>query len=100
MTSPEHAAIQAILAAAVEESHRNREGDQARYIPELASVSVEQTSAAVKLADGTLFSAGDATHEFTFQRRDGHAPRRKPAKPSASHSLTRLPAVWTGLCAA
>jgi glutaminase len=67
MSSPEHAAIQAILATAVEKSRRNREGEQARYIPELAAVPAEQTSAAVMLTDGTLFTAGDANHEFTFQ---------------------------------
>jgi glutaminase len=67
MTSPEHAAIQAILAAAVEKSRRNREGEPANYIPELASVSLEQTSAAVMLTGGTIFTAGDSSHEFTFQ---------------------------------
>jgi glutaminase len=67
MSSAEHAAIQAILAAAVEKSRRNREGEPANYIPELASVPLEQTSASVKLTDGTAFSAGDAAHEFTFQ---------------------------------
>jgi glutaminase len=67
MPPPEHAAIQAILAAAVEKSRRNREGEPASYIPELASVPLERTSAAVKLVDGTAFAAGDEAHEFTFQ---------------------------------
>ena len=67
MSSAEHAKIQAILSAAVEKSRRNREGEPASYIPELASVPIEQTSAAVRLVDGTAFAAGDADHRFTFQ---------------------------------
>ena len=67
MTSPEPAVIQAVLAAALEKSRRNREGQPASYIPELASVPLELTSAAVKLVDGTLLTAGDDSHEFTFQ---------------------------------
>ena len=67
MASAEHAKIQAILSAAVEKSRRNREGEPANYIPELAFVPIEQTSAAVKLVDGATFADGDADHRFTFQ---------------------------------
>lgn len=67
MSSAEETAILAILAGAVEKSRRNREGEPANYIPELASVPLEQTSAAVKLETGETFMAGDAGHEFTFQ---------------------------------
>jgi len=60
--------IQATLEAAVERSRRNREGSPASYIPELASVSLENTSAALVLTSGHVVTAGDhATHQFTFQ---------------------------------
>jgi glutaminase len=68
MADPEHAAIQEALELAVEKSRRNREGEPASYIPELASVPLEQTSASITLTDGTSLIAGDAAdHEFTFQ---------------------------------
>ncbi len=67
MPRPERAEIQAILAAAVEKSRRNREGEPANYIPELATAPLEQTSAALQLTDGTRLSAGDPSHDFTFQ---------------------------------
>ena len=46
MSSPEQAVIQAILKTALEKALRNREGEPANYIPELASVPLERTSAA------------------------------------------------------
>jgi len=62
------AKIQEALDAAIVKSRRNREGLPASYIPELASVDLEATSAAVVLCDGTRALAGDsATHRFTFQ---------------------------------
>jgi glutaminase len=60
--------IQAVLDRAVEKSRRNHEGFPASYIPELANVPLESTSAAVRLASGELITAGDADrHRFTFQ---------------------------------
>lgn len=60
--------IQATLSAALERSRRNREGAPASYIPELAQVPLENTSAAVLLAGGQLVTAGDAaSHRLTFQ---------------------------------
>jgi glutaminase len=60
--------IQSVLDRAVEKSRRNHEGLPASYIPELANVPLESTSAAVRLASGELFTAGDAEqHRFTFQ---------------------------------
>ncbi len=68
MSDPAHSAIQAILDHAVAKARRNAEGEPARYIPELASVPLERTSAAVQLVNGDRFMAGDAVdHEFTFQ---------------------------------
>jgi glutaminase len=68
MSLAEHAAIQGILDFAVEKSRRNRQGEPANYIPDLASVPLERTSAAVLLSSGESFTAGDtASHEFTFQ---------------------------------
>jgi glutaminase len=61
------ATISAVLRAALEKSRRNREGEPANYIPELAEVALEQTSASIKLANGESFHAGDADHELTFQ---------------------------------
>jgi glutaminase len=66
VTDPEQ--IQAVLDTAVARARRNREGAPADYIPELAGVSLEMTSAAVTLVDGTRIVSGDAaTHRFTFQ---------------------------------
>ncbi|MET0795587.1 MAG: glutaminase A [Polyangiaceae bacterium] len=68
MAIPEYAAIQDCLDLAVEKSRRNREGEPASYIPDLASVPLERTSASITLSDGTSLLAGDtADHEFTFQ---------------------------------
>src|SRR5213075_927103 len=68
MPAPELPTVQAALSAAVERSRRNREGQPASYIPELANVPLEQTSAAVLLANGGLALAGDfSSHTFTFQ---------------------------------
>jgi glutaminase len=62
------AKIQETLDAAVARSRRNLEGKPATYIPELAHVPLENTSAAVLLTDGTRVSAGEtASHRFTFQ---------------------------------
>jgi len=68
MATPDLPTIQATLEAAVERARRNREGAPATYIPELANVPLEQTSAAVLLSNGDLALAGDvASHSFTFQ---------------------------------
>ncbi|HEX2874540.1 MAG TPA: glutaminase A [Polyangiaceae bacterium] len=67
MSAPDLPMIQATLEAAVERARRNREGKPADYIPQLATVPLEQTSAAVLLHSGELASAGDAEHRFTFQ---------------------------------
>jgi len=68
MSDAAHTAIGAILDFAVKKARRNTEGQAANYIPELASVPLERTSAAVKLISGGTLTAGDAAeHEFTFQ---------------------------------
>lgn len=73
MTSPAAsplpiAVIQAVLDSAVDKARRNHEGKPAAYIPELANVPLERTSAAVVLTSGERLTAGDAAHhEFTFQ---------------------------------
>jgi len=68
MSLPDHAVIQAVLNFAVEKSRRNREGEPATYIPELALVPLELTSAAVVMSSGDRLLAGDAAnHDFTFQ---------------------------------
>ena len=65
---PDHAVIQAVLNFALEKARRNREGEPASYIPELALVPLERTSAAIVLESGETLHAGDAlSHEFTFQ---------------------------------
>jgi len=57
-----------VLDAALTKARRNYEGAPAGYIPELAEVPLDRTSAAVILVSGTCLTAGDAaTHEFTFQ---------------------------------
>jgi glutaminase len=62
------AKVQATLDAAVARSRRNLEGKPATYIPELATVPLENTSAAVLLTDGSLATSGEAaSHRFTFQ---------------------------------
>lgn len=67
MSAPDLPTIQTTLETAVERARRNREGKPANYIPQLATVPLEQTSAAVLLSSGELASAGDAEHRFTFQ---------------------------------
>jgi glutaminase len=60
--------IQSVLDDAIAKARRNHEGAPARYIPELANVPLERTSAAVLLTGGERFLAGDfAEHRFTFQ---------------------------------
>ena len=62
------ARIQAVLNETVELARTNGEGQLASYIPELASVPPELTSAAVMLCDGTHLVAGDFDrHRFTMQ---------------------------------
>ncbi len=68
MLSTQHEQIQTILERALAKSLDNSEGAPADYIPELARVPLEQTSAAVTCIDGAQLSAGDvASHLFTFQ---------------------------------
>lgn len=65
---PDPACVAAVLEAAVEGARRDASGAPAAYIPELANVDLEQTSAAITLADGTRVEAGDAArHRFTLQ---------------------------------
>jgi glutaminase len=60
--------IQQVLKSAIAKARRNGEGAPADYIPELANVPLEQTSAAVMLTNGVCVGAGDhAEHRFTFQ---------------------------------
>ena len=60
--------ISEVLEAAIEKARRNSEGEPATYIPELANVPLEATSAAVTLVDGTCIGAGDVSAPpFTFQ---------------------------------
>lgn len=60
--------IASVLEAAIEKARRNRGGAPAAYIPELANVPLEVTSAAVTLVDGTVIQAGDVdAPPFTFQ---------------------------------
>jgi len=60
--------IQAALDTAVQKARRNDAGHPADYIPQLARVPLEATSAAVLLSDGTLVLSGDTeTHRFSFQ---------------------------------
>ena len=68
MHAPDIIRIQEVLDHAVEKARRNREGTPADYIPELASVPLELTSAAITLPSGECLHAGDAaTHRFTYQ---------------------------------
>ena len=60
--------IHAVLEEAVAIARANTEGQLASYIPELAAVSPELTSAAIILCDGQRILAGDyAQHRFTMQ---------------------------------
>lgn len=66
--APQLVKAQLVLNAALAKSRRNDGGAPATYIPELAAVPLEQTSAALLFTSGALLTAGDAaTHEFTFQ---------------------------------
>ena len=68
MLSTEHAQVRAVLQEAVDKALRNHRGAPADYIPELARVPLEATSAAVTCLGGTTLTAGDAAdHRFTFQ---------------------------------
>jgi glutaminase len=65
-TGPERIAV--ALDAAVEKARRNRQGAPASYIPELAQVPLDVTSAAVTLCDGTCIVSGDVdAPPFTYQ---------------------------------
>ena len=60
--------VQAALEEAVRKARRNDAGQPADYIPQLARVDAEATSAAVLLCDGARAVAGDGeTHRFSFQ---------------------------------
>lgn len=60
--------LQTVLHDAVQLARANEEGELASYIPELAAMPPELTSAAIMLCDGTRFVAGDhAQHRFTMQ---------------------------------
>jgi glutaminase len=59
--------IQAALDVAVEKARRNSGGAPAMYIPELANVPLERTSAAITLCDGASVVAGDTGAPFTYQ---------------------------------
>src|SRR5204862_5072539 len=66
MSTPEQ--IQRALDLAVQKARRNDAGQPADYIPELARMPVDATSAGVMLCDGARLTAGDAdTHRFSFQ---------------------------------
>ena len=68
MLSSRHEQIQQALGDAVDKARRNSQGECAAYIPELARVPKEATSAAITCIDGTTLLAGDAaSHRFTFQ---------------------------------
>jgi glutaminase len=60
--------IQEILDQIHEEmSRRSDRGEVATYIPELASVDVNRFGLAVAMADGQIYSAGDAGVPFSIQ---------------------------------
>ncbi len=60
--------VQLALDEAVAQARTITDGTPASYIPELAHVPPESTSAAVVLVDGRQFVAGDAEqHRFTLQ---------------------------------
>jgi len=60
--------IQTALHDAVQLARANSDGDLASYIPELAAVAPELTSAAIVLCHGQRLVAGDfAQHRFTMQ---------------------------------
>jgi glutaminase len=51
----------------VEMSRRDKRGQVATYIPELASVDLNRFGLAVAMADGQVYSAGDADVPFSIQ---------------------------------
>jgi glutaminase len=60
--------LQTVLNDAIEIARHNSDGELTSYIPELAAVEPELTSAAVVLCDGQRLVAGDyAHHRFTMQ---------------------------------
>jgi glutaminase len=60
--------IQTVLNEAVKLARANSDGELASYIPELAAVPPELTSAAIMLCNGARLVAGDfAQHHFTMQ---------------------------------
>lgn len=60
--------IQEVLDRIYQEmSQRSDRGEVATYIPELASVNVNHFGLAVALADGQVYSAGDAEVPFSIQ---------------------------------
>lgn len=66
--APSRDTTHAALRRAVEMARGLDGGTTAAYIPELANVDPELTSAAVTLLDGAQITAGDAdTHTFTLQ---------------------------------
>lgn len=68
MTQTRLSQINTVLEQAVAHARLNCEGAAAAYIPELAQVPLELTSAAITLPDGRQIHAGDAlTHRFTLQ---------------------------------
>ncbi|MGH7600605.1 MAG: glutaminase A [bacterium] len=68
IAAPNLTRIQAVLHEAVDLARANSEGRLASYIPELAAVPPELTSAAIMLCDGTRLVAGDFDrHRFTMQ---------------------------------
>lgn len=63
-----HDHVKQVLDEALAAARPLQDGAPAAYIPELATVDPEQTSAAVVFPDGAAVTAGDAaTHRFTFQ---------------------------------
>jgi len=60
--------LQFVLDEALELARANTDGELASYIPELAAVPPELTSAAIMLCNGERLVAGDfAQHRFTMQ---------------------------------
>lgn len=60
--------IQTLLEEAVTKSRKSSEGQLANYIPELANVSPEITSAGITICDGNYLAAGDELLQpFTLQ---------------------------------
>lgn len=59
--------IQTVLDQAVAQASSNNEGMPASYIPELANVPLNITTAAILLEDGSSFVSGDESAIFTLQ---------------------------------